>query len=438
MSHVYRTFGSFCFDDGLNYLVMGVDGLLSGPADRLSAEFARAPGAKLLASRYASRVVTVRGAVVADTPSEFDAKWEALALAFSRENQQLKPFLSGPARHFVSGPAVLRGPTNAGARPILAEYEADFFLAQPFAVADAPSNDLQSDKLLSLVAGNEYKYAWTIPPGGTVYSEPVFTITVPTTTLLTTYAIANYDTDAGLGVSATAWQWSQGFKITPTGPLGKVRLYLKKVGSPTDNLVAYIETDNSGKPSNTVVTNGTSEAVLGSGLSTGYGWITFYFTTPPTLTGGVQYHVVVKRSGGADAVNYYDLACDTSAASYAEGQTCRGTNAGVWTAFATFDLIFEVYSSPSPYGMTKLWVINNSLSSALKLAVIKTFAAADVIVIDSSLFEATINAVAAANTEGAYPSLDPRTANNALELHVLATSPPTLSVTTDFTARFLS
>jgi hypothetical protein len=44
-----------------------------------------------------------------------------------------------------------------------------------------------------------------------------------------------------------------------------------------------------------------------------------------------------------------------------------------------------------PYGMSKLWVINNSLSPPLKLVIIKAFAANDVIEIDSSLFETTVN-----------------------------------------------
>jgi hypothetical protein len=207
--------------------------------------------------------------------------------------------------------------------------------------------------------------------------------------------------------------------------------------APTDGLYAEIRTDDgTGKPSATVVTNGTSATVAASAIATSYGWIAFDFPTAPQLTGATQYHIVLKRSGALDDTNYYAWGLDMTSASYADG-TASSYITGVWVAHATYDFAFEVYNEP-PYAMTKLWVINTSLSPALKLAVIKTFAAADVIVIDSSLFEATINAVAAANTEGAYPSLDPRTTNNALELHVLATSPPTLSVTTAFTARYLS
>jgi hypothetical protein len=273
MNRVFRTFGTFCFDDGLSYGVEGVDDSLTAELDLLSEEMARRPGAKLLGSRYRSRRLSIRGWVVGDTPDALQEKWQALELAFSREAQNLKTFLAGDARHYVAGPAVIRGPVNSGARPCLAQYEAEFLLADPFAVADTASQDSQPNKLLSLVVAGEYRYVWTIAPGGTAPSQPKFTITIP--------------------------------------------------------------------------------------------------------------------AGG-------------------------------------------------PYGMTKLWIINDSLSPPLKLVVIKAFAANDVIVIDSALFDATVNAVAAANTEGAYPSLDPRTASNALEVHALATSAPTLSITTDWTPRYLS
>lgn len=53
--------------------------------------------------------------------------------------------------------------------------------------------------------------------------------------------------------------------------------------------------------------------------STSYGWVAFDFSSPPQLTAGTQYHVVLKRSGGIDATNYYLWGADQSSPAYGDG-----------------------------------------------------------------------------------------------------------------------
>ena len=429
-------FGTFDFT-ARPYGVRSVDGpFLEAERDMLGQDFARRAGGKLLATRYQMKTITVQGRVSGTSIANLRSNWTALELAFSKEAQQLKVHRDTTDRYYIATLRSLEGPYGPE-NELLVFYTAVFEVPDPFAYAAAPSSDPQANKLLTLVAGNEYKYAWTIAPGGTAPSQPKFTITIPNSTLLTSYAETNWSVGLNIGASSSFHEGSQGFKVAGDGPVACVRLWLKKIAAPADNLTVEIQTDAAGKPSNTPVANGTSGAVAGSSVGTDYGWVIFWFCTPPSLTGATQYHLVLKRSGADDGVNHYEWGSDQTAPGYTDGTTCHANSAHVWGADAA-DQIFEVYADLPPYDITKLWIINNSLSPALKLAVIKTFAAADVIVIDSSLFEATINAVAAANTEGAYPSLDPRTTNNALELHALATSPPTLSVTTAFTARYLT
>jgi hypothetical protein len=430
------SFGGFALDTGA-YKVQRTRGPFDeAEREMIGGEFARRAGGKLLATRYQTKTITIEGSVEAASIDALRTAWVALELALSKEAQQLKVHLDSTDRYYVATKRSLTppNPTDANNR-LFTFYTAVFDVPSPFALAAAPSNDLQADKDLSLVGGSEYKYAWTIPPGGTVFAEPVFTITVPATGMIVaSYSETNADGDVAFGDAASQSRRSQGFKVSRNAAISRVSLWLKKYGAPTDNLTVEIHTDSGGLPSGTVVTNGTSAVVAGASLALAYGYINFDFVTPPVLTAATQYHIVIKRSGANDLANCYYWGIDSSSPTYADGTL--GYYDGTWHAEA-YDGAFKVYDAP-PYGLTKLWIINNSLSPPWKLAVIKTFAAGDVVIIDCAALTATINAVTAANTEGAYPILDPRVTDNAIEVHAIATSPPTLTVETDATWRYLT
>jgi len=129
----------------------------------------------------------------------------------------------------------------------------------------------------------------------------------------------NVDTDLAVGQSAANERRSQGFKVLTDRSVSEVRLWLKKSGAPTDNLTVEIQTDSGGLPSGTVVTNGLSSAVAGSSVGSSYGWVILNFSVPPQLTAGTQYHLVLRRSGSADAANYYLWGADQSSPAYSNG-----------------------------------------------------------------------------------------------------------------------
>jgi len=133
---------------------------------------------------------------------------------------------------------------------------------------------------------------------------------------------------------------AQGFQISAGADIAKVQLYLRKIGSPTGNLTVKLETDSAGYPSGSTVTNGTSDVVAASTLSTSYGYIEFEFSTAPTLTGSTQYHLVLETADSASDVNYVAWGADFSAPSYSNG-VMAGEISASWAAEGA-DAIFSV------------------------------------------------------------------------------------------------
>ena len=140
---------------------------------------------------------------------------------------------------------------------------------------------------------------------------------------------------------------AQGIQVDEAVTVQSVRLWLKKVGSPSGNLMVKIETDSSGDPSGTPVTNGTSDTVAASSLGTSYGWITFTFSTPPSLSASTQYHLVLETADSQSDTNYVVWGADASTPGYADGEMMRERSA-VWSAESA-DAIFQVVTDGIEY-----------------------------------------------------------------------------------------
>lgn len=82
------------------------------------------------------------------------------------------------------------------------------------------------------------------------------------------------------------------------GPVNRVRLWLKRVGTPAGTLNVTLYSDSSGLPGS-AITNGTSATVSAgtAGLGTAYAWIDFTYTTDPILQENTNYHIVLEATG---------------------------------------------------------------------------------------------------------------------------------------------
>jgi len=81
---------------------------------------------------------------------------------------------------------------------------------------------------------------------------------------ITAYDETNVDTDLPVGQAAANERRAQGFKLPVGSAVGGVMLWLKASGAPTDDLTVQIQTNSSGVPSGTVVTNGASDPAQSS------------------------------------------------------------------------------------------------------------------------------------------------------------------------------
>ncbi len=158
-----------------------------------------------------------------------------------------------------------------------------------------------------------------------------------------------YDCSCTITVSAVTAKdkLAQGFQLSTASAISKVRLWLKKVGSPTGNLTVKIQTNSGGSPSGTTVTNGTSATVAASSLSTSYGYIDFAFSTPPSLSASTQYHLVLETADSASNSNYVEWGADASSPAYASGEM-KSEASSSWSA-ETKDAVFQVVADGIQY-----------------------------------------------------------------------------------------
>lgn len=92
-------------------------------------------------------------------------------------------------------------------------------------------------------------------------------------------------------------------KVTPTSKCSFKELYLrlKKQGTADGAVTVQIMTDNSGKPSNTVVDQ--AATLSAAAMSTDYAWVKATFATLPELTSGTAYHFAIMGAYSANADN---------------------------------------------------------------------------------------------------------------------------------------
>jgi len=150
------------------------------------------------------------------------------------------------------------------------------------------------------------------------------------------------DTDLNFGRVATN-NTKMAVSFTPTQAITStsIKVFLQKVASPTDNIFMTVEGDSSG-PDGTPITNGTSNDVVGSGLTTGYVETTFTFGSAFTLAANTTYWIVLQRDSTLDNTNYYQIECDSDGdwGNY----DCQDYNGSAWADNADL-AYFEVVAA---------------------------------------------------------------------------------------------
>ncbi len=170
------------------------------------------------------------------------------------------------------------------------------------------------------------------------------------------YLTANADTDQPIYTSTSTKRLAQGFQIGSDASISGILVSLKRNSFPTGYFKFEIQTDSSGVPSGTPVTNGSITCTSVNDITNGYSNVTysFPFSTYPSLTGSTQYHLVMIRytdsgctteKSSPDSTSYMLWRYDNSSATYANGDRATMNESAVWTTGSGTDFIFGIYGS---------------------------------------------------------------------------------------------
>lgn len=160
---------------------------------------------------------------------------------------------------------------------------------------------------------------------------------------LTKYISSNQDGDLELNDESVG-NIGQGFVVPIQTAIHKVKIYLKKIGTPSGQLILKLEMDSSGKPSDAVMS--IAENVPVSTVGSSYSLIQFDFATPVRFEPFTAYQFVLEGDSTYDSsfvtgVTAVQLGVDENTPSYASGNISTNTS-GVWTTDATKNAIFTI------------------------------------------------------------------------------------------------
>lgn len=139
------------------------------------------------------------------------------------------------------------------------------------------------------------------------------------------------------GNTSATQDFAQSFQVSTSQPINKIQFYIKKYGSPSDEIVKIVA-DNNGSPSTTVIDSTTLSAGL---ITTNPGWVEIVFANAPSLLPDTTYWIVID--GSYNANKYYTIGTNADS-SYLYGTAKVGTfSSGSWTA-KNLDGYFKIYT----------------------------------------------------------------------------------------------
>jgi len=150
-------------------------------------------------------------------------------------------------------------------------------------------------------------------------------------------------------------------KYTPTATtkVKKVCLYLKYLSGTANNITVEIQGDDSGTPNGTPITNGT--ATISSFTDTEFSWKEAVFSSPPQLTEGTIYWIVIKSPSSSDDA-YSSGAYQTTG-----GDDLQKTDAGYTSGYTFLRKIYIThFSEVGLYTSDGTLISRNTLSPLAK------------------------------------------------------------------------
>lgn len=150
---------------------------------------------------------------------------------------------------------------------------------------------------------------------------------------------------SGNTVTLTAYgqKMAQRFQLS-NGPwtCGEIAIHVAKWGTPADNVVISLYSDNGSDQPNALLGFG---SILPANVpSQSAAWVSAKLGTPVTLANATKYHIVVSRSGSSDYDDYYTVGRDSDG-SYSSGALLLWTGL-TWDApYTTTDMAFKLWAT---------------------------------------------------------------------------------------------
>jgi len=190
----------------------------------------------------------------------------------------------------------LKQPPNTETTDIAMRYVPEF---PPVAISGGGGSGA---KATAIVSGGAIT-SITITAGGTGYtSPPVISIGGGSGAVFSAPTISGGALQNDITVSAGG----SGYSST-SGNLSQVSFYLKRTNTePTDGMIYVTEDNGSGSPMTSAISGGSTQ-LIAENIGTSYSWVSYSFATPPLLTAGSTYWIVIDAPSSSSATKYYSV-----------------------------------------------------------------------------------------------------------------------------------
>jgi VCBS repeat-containing protein len=156
-------------------------------------------------------------------------------------------------------------------------------------------------------------------------------------TIIASEQLDQEQTQSGYDFKAYGTRWAGQSFVTGMSSLSKLELYIKKIGSPTDDLTVAIRSSLTGADL-------TSISVPASSIGTGYSWVEFDIPDV-SMTPGNTYYIVLRTNGGSSSNSYsWGFGYYTP---YTNGVFWFSSNSGgTWSQYPQYDFCFRTFGAP--------------------------------------------------------------------------------------------
>lgn len=152
-----------------------------------------------------------------------------------------------------------------------------------------------------------------------------------------------YFTFSTAGFPFTLNNMAQSFQLSGDDSVSKVRLYMRKIGSPTGNLTVKLCNDSGSNPGTTIAT---SNVVAASSLTGTMGWVDFEFDGV-ALTGSTTYWILLETTDSQSNTNYVAWSVDRVVSN--SGFRYNSNQTGQFEDFGYSKGVYEIYGAETVY-----------------------------------------------------------------------------------------